>query len=147
MDILKPSKQALNMLADLDRMNEDDIEWLRDMTFGIASIMHDIRAKIENPLPNNQKKGCEIIHLGSELFLPIKELKQKLEVGSTLEDYIRGLDEIVCKLEEVIDKNHSLMHKTRIRSHMKQITNAVVVHVEAGAVLNFLLQNLANQEQ
>lgn len=146
MDPLKPSQNALNMLADLDRMSEYDIEWLQDMTFGVASIVHDIRAKIENP-PTQKDERCQIIHLGSELFLPIRELKRKLDVGSRLDDYVRDLDQIVCKLEEVVDKNHEFMYNPKVRNHMKQITNAVVVNVEAGAVLNFLLQRLANQGQ
>ncbi len=147
MSTLKPSQQALNMLADLDHMEGNDIEWLQDMSFGIAAIMHDIRAKIENPPPRKKTKECEVIHLGSELFLPIRELKRKLELGSRLDDYIRGLDEIICKLETVVDKNHEFMYNEKVRSHMKGITNAIVLHLEAGAVVNFLLQNFANQEQ
>jgi hypothetical protein len=146
MDTFKPSQQALNMLADLDHMEENDIEWLQDMTFGIAATMQDIRAKIENP-PTHKQMGCQVIHLGSELFRPIRELKQQLELGPSLDDYIRGLDEIICQLEVVVDKNHEFMYNEKVRVHMKQITNAIIVHLEAGAVLNFLLRNFSNQEQ
>lgn len=148
MDKFNISEKSLNMLSELESMDENDIEWLRDMSFGIASIMYDIREKIENPPEKDPEKenDCQVIHLGSELFLPIKKLKKKLERGLTLEDYIRNLDDIVCKLEEVIDKNYGVMYNPKVCSHMRDITNNVVVILEAGGILNLLMEKLDIKE-
>jgi len=135
-DILKPSKQAAMMLSSIHDMDEDDLQWLQDMGMGIASTIEELTTRIENPR-KDRVKGCEVIHLGADLFLPMRQLKQKLEVGGLLfEDYIKDLDQIVVRLDQVVFENTKVLGNPRVRNHMKQLANAVIVHLEAGPVLN-----------
>ena len=139
-DSFKPSKQAAIMLSSMRDMDENDLEWLQDMGMGIAATLEDITTRIENP-EKERMKGCEVIHLGAELFLPMRTLKQKLETGELVfENYIRELDRIVDRLDQVVLSN------PKVRNHMKQLANAVIVHLEAGPVLNTMF-GILGQEQ
>ena len=64
---LKLSKAAAKMLQQIEHLPESDILWLEDMALGIASSLHHITNKIENP-PKRKASGCDIIYLGSDLF-------------------------------------------------------------------------------
>lgn len=145
-ETFKPSKNAAMMLAQMHDMSDDELEWFNDMAMGIASTMEDLTAQIENP-PKKRVKGCEVIHLGAELFLPMRNLKQKLENGGLeLEDYVSELDQIVDRLSFVVTENQKVLSNPKVRSHMKQLANAVVLHLEAGPVLNNMF-GILNQEQ
>ena len=141
MEDLKLSKQAEKMLLDLRILSEEEIYWLQDMCFGIASTMETITSKIENP-PKDKPKGCTIIHVGFELFFPMKEIKQKLLSDKLrLVDYITCLDLVVEDLSKIVDNNYPIMGNPKIRSHMKNMANAVVLQLEAGAVLNSMFRS------
>lgn len=145
-DTFKPSKNAAMMLSSMHDMDDDVLEWFNDMGMGIASTMEEITSRIENP-PTDRVKGCEVIHLGAELFLPMRSLKQKLEAGGlAFEDYIRELDQIVDRLNHVVCENKKVLSNPKVRNHMKQLANAVVLHLEAGPVLNTMF-GILNQEQ
>lgn len=141
MDNLKPSKKAEKMLLDLHMLSDDENYWLQDMCFGIASTMETITSKIENP-PKDKPKGCSVIHVGFELFFPIKELKQRLEHEQLrLIDYITSLDLVVEDFSKIVDKNYSIMSNSKVRSHMKNMANVIVLQLEAGAVLNSMFRS------
>lgn len=144
-DSFKPSKQAAIMLSSMHSMNENELDWFQDMGMGIAATLEDITTRIENP-EKKRMKGCEVIHLGADLFLPMKTLKQKLEVGELgFENYIQDLDQIVDRLDQVVFENQTVLSNPKVRNHMKQLANAVVVHLEAGAVLNTMF-GILNKE-
>lgn len=145
-ETFKPSKNAAMMLSQMHDMSDDELEWYHDMGVGIASTMEDLTAQIENPT-KKRVKGCEIIHLGAELFLPMRTLKQRLEAGGLeLEDYVRELDQIVDKLSFIVTENQKVLSNPKVRNHMKQLANTVVLHLEAGPVLNTMF-GILNQEQ
>ena len=145
-DSFKPSKQAAIMLSSMRDMDENDLEWLQDMGMGIAATLEDITTRIENP-EKERMKGCEVIHLGAELFWPMRTLKQKLETGELVfENYIRELDRIVDRLDQVVFENSLVLSNPKVRNHMKQLANAVIVHLEAGPVLNTMF-GILGQEQ
>jgi len=144
-DSFKPSKQAATMLSAMHDMDDTVLEWFNDMGMGITSTLEDVTARIENP-PKARTKGCEVIHLGSDLFLPMRALKQKLEAGGLqFEDYIRELDKIVVRLDEVVFANREVLSNPNVRNHMKQLANAVILHLEAGPVLNTMFGILGHQ--
>lgn len=135
-DSFKPSKQAAMMLSSINDMDDNDLDWLQDMGMGIASTIEEITARIENPT-KNRVKGCEVIQLGAELFLPMRSLKQRLELGDmTLESYMKDLDQIVECFDQIVFANSLVLSNPKVRNHMKQLANSIVVHLEAGAVLN-----------
>ena len=129
------------MLTDLHILSDDEVYWLQDMCFGIASTMETITSKIENP-PKDKPKGCSVIHVGFELFLPIKELKQRLEYEQLrLIDYITSLDLVVEDFSKIVEKNYVVMNNSKVRSHMKNMANVIVLQLEAGAVLNSMFRS------
>ena len=135
-DSFKPSKQAATMLSTMHDMDDTVLEWFNDMGMGITSTLEDVTARIENP-PKTRVKGCEVIHLGADLFVPMRALKRKLEAGGLqFEDYIRELDSIVVRLEQVVFENREVLGNPKVRNHMKQLANAVILHLEAGPILN-----------
>lgn len=141
-----PSKQAAMMLSSMHDMDDSTLEWLNDMGMGIAATMEDITVRIENA-SKERVKGCEVIYLGSELFLPMRMLKQKLESGSLeFEDYIREIDQIVDRLDQIVFENRLVMSNPKVRNHMKQLANAIILHLEAGPVLNTMF-GILGQEQ
>ena len=141
MDNLKPSKKAEKMLLDLHMLSDDENYWLQDMCFGIASTMETITSRIENP-PKEKPKGCTIIHAGFELFIPIKELKQQLVSDKLgLVDYITSLDLVVEDFSKIVEKNYEVMSNSKVRSHMKNMANVIVIQLEAGAVLNSMFRS------
>lgn len=143
---LIPSKEAAMMLSTMQDMDTETLEWLNDMGMGIASTLEDITTRIENP-SKTRVKGCEVIHLGAQLFLPMRTLKQKLELGNlNFEDYIKELDQIVDQLDHVVFENQKVLSNPRVRNHMKQLTNAIILHLEAGPVLNTMF-GILGQEQ
>jgi hypothetical protein len=132
----KPSKPAAVMLSAMLDMDETTLEWFNDMGMGISSTLEEITAIVENP-PTTRVEGCEVIQLGSDLFIPIKVLKQRLDAGGLeFEDYIRELDRITERLDQVVQANKEVISNPRVRNHMKQLTNVVILHLEAGPVLN-----------
>jgi hypothetical protein len=131
-----PSKQAAMMLSEIADMDYDQVETIHDLGLGIASTMETVATIIENP-PKKMKEGCQVIHLGSKLFLPIRDLKKSLEDGELdLESYLRKLVVITDDLCDITEKNHSVMADTHVRNHMKRLANTVVIGVEAGSILN-----------
>ena len=129
------------MLTDLHILSDDEVYWLQDMCFGIASTMETITSKIENP-PKDKPTGCSVIHVGFELFLPIKELKQRLEYEQLrLIDYITSLDLVVEDFSKIVEKNYVVMNNSKVRSHMKNMANVIVLQLEAGAVLNSMFRS------
>ena len=60
-----PSKQAAMMLSQIADMNYDQVDSVHQLGLGIASTMETIATAIENP-PKKKKKGCQVIHLGSQ---------------------------------------------------------------------------------
>lgn len=127
-------------------MDDASLEWFNDMGMGIASTLEDVTTRIENPT-KSRVKGCEVIHLGADLFLPMRTLKQKLEKGGlTFEDYIRQLDQIVIRLDDVVFENKEVLGNPKVRNHMKQLANAVILHLEAGPVLNTMFGILAQHQ-
>jgi hypothetical protein len=131
-----PSKQAAMMLSEIADMDYDQVETIHDLGLGIASTMETVATIIENP-PKKMKEGCQVIHLGSQLFLPIRDLKKSLEDGELdLESYLRKLVVITDDLCDITEKNHSVMADTHVRNHMKRLANTVVIGVEAGSILN-----------
>lgn len=140
------SKQAATMLSEMHDMDHSTLEWFNDMGMGIASTLEEITSRIENP-PKDRVKGCEVIHLGSEMFQPMKELKKKLlGDGLLFEDYIRDLDQIVDKLDGVVFENMKVMGNPKVRNHMKSLANAIIMHLEAGPVLNTMFGILAQND-
>ena len=134
------------MLSSLHDMDDASLEWFNDMGMGIASTLEDVTTRIENPT-KSRVKGCEVIHLGADLFLPMRTLKQKLEKGGlTFEDYIRQLDQIVIRLDDVVFENKEVLGNPKVRNHMKQLANAVILHLEAGPVLNTMFGILAQHQ-
>jgi hypothetical protein len=141
-DLFNPSKQAAAMLSSMREMNDEDLEWLNDMGMGIASTLEEITTRIENPT-KVRVQGCEVIHLGAELFLPMRTLKRKLESNDLeFETYIKDLDQIVEKLDQLVFENQKVLSNPKVRNHMRQLANAVILHLEAGPVLNGMFKNL-----
>lgn len=133
------------MLSSIHDMEDDVLDWFNDMGMGISSTMEDITSRIENP-QTGRVKGCEVIHLGAELFLPMRSLKQKLDSGGLFfEEYIRELDSIVDQLDKVVYKNKKVMSNPNVRNYMKQLANTVILHLEAGPVLNAMFGILSQQ--
>lgn len=144
-DSFKPSKQAAIMLSSMHDMDDTVLEWFNDMGMGIASTLEEITNRIENPT-KTRVKGCEVIHLGAELFLPMRTLKQKLELGDlAFEDYIRELDQIVMRLDQVVFENQTVLRNPKVRNHMRQLANAIILHLEAGPVLNTMFGILGHR--
>jgi len=141
-DLFNPSKQAAAMLSSMREMNDEDLEWLNDMGMGIASTLEEITTRIEHPT-KVRVQGCEVIHLGAELFLPMRTLKRKLESNDLeFETYIKDLDQIVEKLDQLVFENKKVLSNPKVRNHMRQLANAVILHLEAGPVLNGMFKNL-----
>ena len=135
------------MLSSMHDMDHTTLEWLNDMGMGIASTIEDITSRIENS-PKDRVKGCEVIHLGADLFLPMRSLKKKLEAGGlAFEDYIGELDQIVDRLDQVIFENQKVLSNPKVRNHMKQLANAVILHLEAGPVINTMFDILSQDDQ
>lgn len=133
---LKLSKAATKMLQQIEHLPESDILWLEDMALGIASSLHHITNKIENP-PKRKASGCDIIYLGSDLFPSIRNLKMMLESNElTFEQYITQLDSIVESLKGFVDNSYDAMYHTKVRLHMRGLANVIVTHLEAGPVIN-----------
>ncbi len=131
-----PSKQAAMMLSQIADMNYDQVDSVHQLGLGIASTMETIATAIENP-PNKKKKGCQVIHLGSQLFPAIRDLKQSLDDSELdLETYLRKLTAITDDLCDITEKNHSVMVNPSVRNHMKRLANTIVIGVEAGSILN-----------
>lgn len=141
-----PSKEAAMMLSELADMTGEQIDTVHDLGISIASNVESATANIENPT-KKRVKGCEIIHLGSHLFVPIRDLKQSLEDGGLdLEDYLRQLNTITDDLCDIVDKNREVMSNPRVRNHMKRLTNTIILGVEAGVVINTMFSILAREE-
>lgn len=138
-----PSKAAAVMLSELALKTEDQIELLHDLGISIASNFETATANIENPT-KKRVKGCEVIHLGSHLFLPIRNLKKSLEDEEiTLEDYLRKVNQITDSLCEVVDNNTKVMGNPNVRNHMKRLTNTIILGVEAGVIINTMFAIIA----
>lgn len=117
-------------------MSENDVLWAEDMAMGIASTLQYITSKIENP-PNKKFAGCQIIHIGTDLFPEMRSLKTKLEQKTiSFDDYIKEIDLIVERLKDVVDFSYHAMFYPRVRTHMRMLANAVLVQLEAGPVIN-----------
>lgn len=141
-----PSKQAAMMLSEIADMTGDQIELIHDLGISIASNVEAATASIENPT-KKRVKGCEVIHLGSHLFIPIRDLKQSLEDGEVdLEGYLRKLNNIVDSLCEVVDNNNEVMSNPRVRDHMKRLANTIILGVEAGVVINTMFTILSRED-
>jgi len=141
-----PSKQAAMMLSQLADMDYDQIEMINELGLGIASTMESVAANIENP-PKKAKKGCQIIHLGSQLFLPIRDLKKSLEDGELdLETYLRKLSLITDDLCLITENNYSVMVNPNVRNHMKRLANTIVIGVEAGSILNTMFGIIESED-
>lgn len=141
-----PSKEAAMMLSELADMTGEQIDTVHDLGISIASNIESATANIENPT-KKRVKGCEIIHLGSNLFVPVRDLKQSLEDGDLdLEDYLRQLNTITDDLCDIVDKNREVMSNPRVRDHMKRLTNTIILGVEAGVVINTMFSILAREE-
>lgn len=142
-----PSKEAAMMLSELADMTGDQIDTVHDLGISIASNVESATANIENPT-KKRVKGCEIIHLGSNLFVPVRDLKQSLEDGGlNLEDYLRQLNTITDDLCNIVDKNREVMSNPRVRDHMKRLTNTIILGVEAGVVINTMFSILAREDE
>ena len=142
-----PSKEAAMMLSELADMTGDQIDTVHDIGISIASNIESATANIENPT-KKRVKGCEIIHLGSNLFVPVRDLKQSLEDGGlNLEDYLRQLNTITDDLCDIVDKNREVMSNPRVRDHMKRLTNTIILGVEAGVVINTMFSILAREDE
>ena len=142
-----PSKEAAMMLSELADMTGDQIDTVHDLGISIASNIESATANIENPT-KKRVKGCEIIHLGSNLFVPVRDLKQSLEDGGlNLEDYLRQLNTITDDLCDIVDKNREVMSNPRVRDHMKRLTNTIILGVEAGVVINTMFSILAREDE
>lgn len=149
MSSFKLSKNAEALLQSLQHMDAETLEWYSDMGMGIASTMESITDRIENP-PKKLSKGCQVIYLGSELFLPMRALKNNLEAGAlTLEEYVKELDLIVDKLDQIVFENKPVLANSKVRNHMKQLANAIILHLEGGPIMNamftFLEDNLPSE--
>jgi hypothetical protein len=132
----KPSVAALKMLQQVEHMSESDVLWAEDMAMGIASTLQYITSKIENP-PNKKFGGCQIIHIGTDLFPIMKSLKIKLEHNAiTFDEYIKEIDLIVERLKDIVDFSYHAMVSSRVRTHMLVLANAVLVQLEAGFIIN-----------
>ena len=141
-----PSKEAAMMLSELADMTGEQIDTVHDLGISIASNIESATANIENPT-KKRVKGCEIIHLGSNLFVPVRDLKQSLEDGGlNLEDYLRQLNTITDDLCDIVDKNREVMSNPKVRDHMKRLTNTIILGVEAGVVINTMFSILAREE-
>jgi len=141
-----PSKEAAMMLSELADMTGEQIDIVHDLGISIASNVESATANIENPT-KKRAKGCEIIHLGSHLFVPIRDLKQSLEDGNIdLEGYLRQLNTITDSLCDIVDKNNIVMGNPKVRDHMKRLTNTIILGVEAGVVINTMFSILAREE-
>ena len=141
-----PSKEAAMMLSELADMTGEQIDTVHDLGISIASNVESATANIENPT-KKRVKGCEIIHLGSNLFVPVRDLKQSLEDGGlNLEDYLRQLNTITDDLGDIVDKNREVMSNPKVRDHMKRLTNTIILGVEAGVVINTMFSILAREE-
>lgn len=142
-----PSKEAAMMLSELADMTGEQIDTVHDLGISIASNVESATANIENPT-KKRVKGCEIIHLGSNLFVPIRDLKQSLEDGELdLEDYLHQLNTITDDLCDIVDKNREVMSNPRVRDHMKRLTNTIILGVEAGVVINTMFSILAREDE
>ena len=142
-----PSKEAAMMLSELADMTGEQIDTVHDLGISIASNIESATANIENPT-KKRVKGCEIIHLGSNLFVPVRDLKQSLEDGGlNLEDYLRQLNTITDDLCDIVDKNREVMSNPRVRDHMKRLTNTIILGVEAGVVINTMFSILAREDE
>jgi hypothetical protein len=137
----KLSKQAMAMLEELSELPPSEIDWINDMAMGIATTLKEITDRIENP-PKEPIKGCEVIHLGAELFTPIRTLKEEINNGLNLEYYLRDLDEIVERLSVLVERNYIVLKNPKVRRHMRDITNAIILNLEAGPILNSLFKKL-----
>lgn len=135
----KLSKQAQVMIEELDELTSSEIDWVNDMAMGIATTLKEITDRIENP-PKDRVKGCEVIHLGADLFAPIRTLKEEVNNGLNLEYYLRDLDEIVEKFGVLLEKNYPVMKNSRVRRHMRDMANAIILNLEAGPILNGLFK-------
>lgn len=141
-----PSKAAAMMLSELADMTGDQIELVHDLGIAVASNLETATAAIENPT-KKRVKGCEIIHLGSHLFVPMRDLKQSLEDGDLdLEGYLRKLNTISDGLCEVVDNNTKVLSNPRVRDHMKRLANTIILGVEAGVVINTMFTILSREE-
>ena len=142
-----PSKEAAMMLSELADMTGEQIDTVHDLGISIASNIESATANIENPT-KKRVKGCEIIHLGSNLFVPVRDLKQSLEDGGlNLEDYLRQLNTITDDLCDIVDKNREVMSNPKVRDHMKRLTNTIILGVEAGVVINTMFSILAREDE
>jgi hypothetical protein len=142
-----PSKEAAMMLSELADMTGEQIDIVHDLGISIASNVESATANIENPT-KKRVKGCEIIHLGSHLFVPIRDLKQSLEDGNIdLEGYLRQLNTITDNLCDIVDKNNIVMGNPKVRDHMKRLTNTIILGVEAGVVINTMFSILAREDE
>lgn len=145
MSTFKLSKNAELLLLTLNKSDMETIEWYHDMAMGIASTMETITNSIENPT-KKRHEGCTLIYLGSELFIPMRELKSNLDKGNiSLEEYIRQLDFIVDKLDQIVFENKKVLYLPKVRNHMKQIANAIILHLEGGPILNAMFKILENK--
>lgn len=133
----KLSKQAQVMIEELNELPSSDLDWVNDMAMGIATTLKEITERIENP-PKDRVKGCEVIYLGADLFAPIRTLKEEVNNGLNLEYYLRDLDEIVEKFGVLLEKNYPVMKNSRVRRHMRDMANAIILNLEAGPILNGL---------
>lgn len=134
-----PSRQAAMLLSELANLSTDELIQLNEIGLGIAHTFETVTANIENP-PKKLSAGCQVIHLGSQLFLPIRELKQELDGGELdLEAYLRRLNAITDDLVEIVENNWSAMASKNVREHMRRLTNVIIVELEAGTILNALL--------
>ena len=135
----KLSKQAIAMIEEVNHLPTSELEWINDMAMGIATTLKEITERIENPA-KEKIEGCELIHLGAEIFFPIRSLKKEIANGIELEYYLRDLDEIVEKLAVLVEKNYLVLKNPRVRRHMRDITNAIILNLEAGPILNGLFK-------
>lgn len=135
----KLSKQAQAMIKELDELTISEINWVNDMALGIATTLKEVTSGIENP-PKDRVKDCEVIHLGADLFAPMFRLKKEINNGINLKYYLTDLDEVVEKLGTLLEKNYPVLKNPRVRRHMKNMANTIILDLEAGPILNGLFK-------
>lgn len=46
------------------------------------------------------------------------------------------LDQIVMNLDQIVFQNQKVLSNPKVRNHMKELANAIILNLEAGPVLN-----------
>lgn len=118
------------------RLDDDTKTRVNKQVFELAETLEAIVSVCETTEPSTQE-GCMVVEFGGMLQANIN----KLNLGSlSLEEYLYELGDVVEQLQEVVETNQPWFARLpKLRSYMKDLTNQVLVKLEAMEVLNTLI--------